>query len=78
MGSIQTLAYVVDRRHEQYAGKLGLDEQVSFVLQGVGQSGANPDYVRATVQHLREMGIHDARLESVAGAITPPRQNLLV
>jgi glutathione-specific gamma-glutamylcyclotransferase len=66
---------VVDRRHGQYAGKLGLEEQTQFVRQGVGQSGANPDYVLSTVVHLREMGIHDARLEAIASRLTPPRQN---
>jgi cation transport protein ChaC len=41
-----------------------------LVRQGVGQSGANPDYVEGTVRHLEDMGIvegplHDlmARLE---------------
>jgi cation transport protein ChaC len=72
-GTVQALTYVVDRGHRQYAGKLDLAAQTEFVLQGIGQSGANPDYVVSTLAHLREMGIHDARLEALAAALTPLR-----
>jgi glutathione-specific gamma-glutamylcyclotransferase len=74
-GGAEALAYVVDRRHRQYAGKLDLDEQTDLVRHGVGRSGANPDYLFSTVAHLREMGIHDARLEAIAARLTPPPQN---
>jgi glutathione-specific gamma-glutamylcyclotransferase len=74
-GGAEALAYVVDRRHSQYAGKLGLEEQTQFVRQGAGRSGANPDYVLSTVAHLREMGIHDTRLEAIAARLTPPRRS---
>jgi glutathione-specific gamma-glutamylcyclotransferase len=69
------LAFVVDRKHAQYAGKLDLGRQVEFVRQGIGQSGTSPDYVASTLAHLREMGIRDARLEAVAAVLTPPRRN---
>jgi cation transport protein ChaC len=74
-GDATALAYVVDRRHGQYAGKLDIDAQMRFVSQGLGRSGANPDYLLSTVAHLREMGIHDARLEAIAARLTPPRRN---
>jgi len=65
-GDVMAVAYIVDRRHPQYAGRLPLDEQRRLVMQGVGQSGANPDYVRSTVLHLRRLGIHDPELEGLA------------
>lgn len=60
---VNTVCYVADRRHEQYAGSLDRAELVRLVTQGVGVSGSNPEYVRNTQCHLRELGIRDATLE---------------
>ena len=64
--AVPAVAYVVNRRHPQYSGALSLDDQLRLVLQGVGQSGANPDYVLSTVRHLRQLGIHDPELEALS------------
>src|SRR3954453_2923861 len=42
---VSALAYVADRSHVQYAGRLTLAEQLRFVQQGHGRSGNNRDYV---------------------------------
>ncbi len=42
---VSALAYVVDRGHVQYAGRLSLGEQLRYVRQGHGRSGNNRDYV---------------------------------
>ena len=63
--SVNALAYAVDRAHPQYAGALTLDELERFVGQGVGVSGANPDYVQATFSHMLELGIADQTLEAL-------------
>ena len=67
---VEALAYVVDRRHPQYAGRLPEDELLRLVRQGVGVSGANPDYVRQTHAHLVEMGVTDPVLAHLAQALT--------
>lgn len=59
---ITAVAYLVDRRHPQYAGRLDRTEMLAAVLQGVGVSGDNPDYVRATHRHLVELGLEDPTL----------------
>jgi cation transport protein ChaC len=60
------LTYIVDRDHQQYAGKLGRDALLAHVRGREGQSGANSEYVINTVRHLRELGLHDAVLEWLA------------
>ena len=60
------LTYVVDRDHEQYAGKLDRDALLAHVRGREGQSGANSEYVINTVRHLRELDLHDAVLEWLA------------
>ena len=68
-GTVPALAYVVDRRHPQYAGHLPEIEILRLVSQGVGVSGANPDYVRSTHAHLLEMGVTDPRLARLVSAL---------
>ena len=63
---VSALTYVVDRGHVQYAGRLSLTEQHRHVLQGHGQSGANRDYVTATVKAIEAEGFRDAQLHQLA------------
>lgn len=64
--TIRALVYVVDRSHPQYAGKLPLAEQLHFVRQGHGRSGANPEYVLSTVAALESLGCRDDLLHRLA------------
>jgi cation transport protein ChaC len=56
------LFYGVDRRHPQFAGDLPDEVAVETVLNGVGISGANPDYLENMVEHLEEAGVRDPHL----------------
>ncbi len=64
--TVPALCYIVDRAHPQYAGGLDEAEAARVVIGAVGQSGANEDYVRNTVEHLKALGIRDHWLEKVA------------
>ena len=64
--SVQALCYMVDRSHPQYAGRLTLDQQLHHVRDGHGQSGANRDYVIATVAALETMGYRESELHLLA------------
>jgi cation transport protein ChaC len=74
---VSALAYVVDRGHVQYAGRLSLAEQLRHVQQGHGQSGNNRDYVLATVGAIEAAGFRDQPLHQLAamlrGDATPHR-----
>ncbi len=59
---VDAVAYTVDRAHKQYAARLDRPDLLRLVQQGIGVSGANPDYVRATHQHLHDLGLRDATL----------------
>ena len=52
-------------------GRLSLEQQLHHVRQGHGQSGSCSDYVLSTVQHLREAGIRDRRLEQTREGACP-------
>ncbi len=66
---VSAVAYVADRGHGQYAGRLSVTQQAHFVRQGHGQSGANVDYVLTTVAALEAQGVHDARLHQLVGLL---------
>ena len=70
-GAAVAIGYVVDRTHEQYAGRLDVEEAAGSVNGAAGQSGANEDYVRSTVEHLQALGIRDHWLEAVARRLVP-------
>jgi cation transport protein ChaC len=63
---VGALAYVVDRGHVQYAGRLTLAEQVRYVRQGHGRSGHNRDYVLSTVRSIEAQGFRDPKLHQLA------------
>jgi len=66
---VRAVAYVIDRRHIQYAGALEIAEAAAIVHAAKGQSGPNDAYVFNTVTHLQAMGIRDQWLEQVVGAV---------
>ncbi len=66
---VSALAYVVDRGHVQYAGRLSLTEQVRYVRQGHGRSGNNRDYVLSTVKSIEAQGFRDPQLHQLAALL---------
>ncbi len=66
---VQATTYVVDRSHLQYVPKISDEEHLPYILKGVGVSGRCIDYVTATADHLRELGIHDHRLEALMALV---------
>jgi len=66
MRRVQALCFMVDRSHPQYAGELDLASQLHYVRQGHGRSGANRDYVLATVKELEALGFRDRDLHLLA------------
>jgi cation transport protein ChaC len=63
---VEAVCYVVDRGHEQYAGRLTVEQQLRHVLQGHGRSGYNRDYVIETVASLDLLNCRDAELHDLA------------
>lgn len=56
---VKARAFIVDRRHKNYAGRLDLDETARLILQGIGARGACRQYLENTVCELRKLGLVD-------------------
>ena len=63
---VEAWGYVARPGHPQFAGDLEVEDAVRYVRQGVGRGGPNPEYLLNTLEHLRELGIEEAKLEAVA------------
>jgi cation transport protein ChaC len=71
-GPVLAVTYLSDTRHPQWAGALSLEAQARLIAGARGLSGANIDYLRDLVAHLRAEGLRDegmARLLDLASAL---------
>ncbi|MBC7803199.1 MAG: gamma-glutamylcyclotransferase [Candidatus Parcubacteria bacterium] len=62
---VQALAFVADTSHRQFIKELDLDGRAQLVAQGIGQRGHCVDYIRNTLNHMKELGMHDPHLSRI-------------
>jgi cation transport protein ChaC len=62
---VQALAFVADTTHRQFVDELDVASRARLVAQGVGQRGRCVDYIRNTLNHMRELGVHDPHLTRI-------------
>jgi cation transport protein ChaC len=68
---VLALAYIVERAHPSYAGRLPLASQARLIRGACGLSGNNLDYLISTLRHLGELGIRERELERLLAMIGP-------
>ncbi|OYW94548.1 MAG: hypothetical protein B7Z23_03480 [Pseudomonadales bacterium 32-61-5] len=68
---VMAVTYVANRLCRLYVRDLGPEAMASAIARGVGQMGANRDYLLNTLGHLAAMGVRDAGLARIA-ALLPP------
>ena len=62
---VKAYLFLVRQEHEQYAGKLSLNDTVKLVRNGVGPNGSSIEYLEKTLDHLRKMGIYEGQLQKI-------------
>ena len=62
--------FVANARHDQYAGRLSVEETARLIRHGHGTSGSGLEYLTNTVTRLAELCIRDRALERVLIAAT--------
>jgi len=67
------LAFVVDRAHRQYAGKLSMSDQADVIATACGAFGTSADYLERTRVALVTHGIVDPYLERLARLVARRR-----
>jgi cation transport protein ChaC len=64
-GPVRAIVFVANRRHARFAGVLPDAEVARHVAMATGTLGSCADYLRETVEHLRELGLRDRSLERI-------------
>jgi len=62
-GGLQAIAFLINRGHSRYAGRLPEDKIIAAIADAHGPLGACATYLFNTVAHLEELGIGDRRLK---------------
>jgi glutathione-specific gamma-glutamylcyclotransferase len=65
------LTFIADPRHAGYAGRLSIRQTARLVATCCGARGPNIEYLTRTVDHLRELGVHDHNLSRVLTVARP-------
>ncbi len=63
---VEAVAYVVDQHHDQYRGRLPLEDQARIIADATGGRGPNDEYLYNTSAHLSDLGISDPDLDWLA------------
>lgn len=75
-GNVRALAFVMDRRAPSYISALPRAELLAIVRRASGKFGPCTDYVVQTDAALRDAGIHDRQLASIARELIADRGGL--
>lgn len=68
---VMARAYVVERAHPSYTGRLPIARQARLIRAARGISGCNLDYLLNTLAHLAELAIDEPDLERIATLAGP-------
>ncbi len=66
---IQTLVFLSDTHHPQWAGALSLERQAELIAGATGLSGRNVEYLRDLIMHLRQESVRDHAMEKLLGMV---------
>jgi cation transport protein ChaC len=66
---VNALAFVANRDHESYAGRLELATVARTITDCSGARGPNADYLFNTLRHLDALGIRERRLDEIRYAV---------
>lgn len=66
---VDSLVFLSDVHHAQWAGALSLERQAELIAGARGLSGRNVEYLRDLVEHLREMRVRDVGMERLLGMV---------
>ena len=65
-GNMPGIAFVINREHERFAGKLEPEKMIDALAYAEGPIGRCCDYLFSTVEHMDELGIGDGAMHDLA------------
>ena len=61
-GPVQAVTFVINREHENYAGRLSSETVADIIAKAGGPLGNCADYLFSTEEHMRELDLHDRQM----------------
>jgi glutathione-specific gamma-glutamylcyclotransferase len=68
-GPLHGIAFLINRRHSRYAGRLPEEKIIAAIAEAHGPLGACATYLFNTVAHLEELGIGDRHLKRLCDRV---------
>jgi cation transport protein ChaC len=68
-GPVRAIAFVVNREHEQFAGRLPSDQVAASIATAHGKLGSCAEYLFSLAASLEELGFEDRRLNELRGLV---------
>lgn len=68
-GAIRAITFVINRDHENYAGRLASDAIAEIIAKAAGPLGPCADYLFSTVEQLQKLKLHDRHLYHLADLV---------
>jgi len=68
-GRRSALAFVANRAHTGYAGRIAIEEAARIIAACCGERGPNVDYLVYTLRHLDALGVHDRHLHRLLALV---------
>ncbi|MSQ19965.1 MAG: gamma-glutamylcyclotransferase [Betaproteobacteria bacterium] len=76
---VKAVAFIINRKHSNYAGRLTIDQTVQALATGIGSLGSSREYFLHTIDGLRQHGVDDPHLihlrERVLGHEVAPQSD---
>jgi glutathione-specific gamma-glutamylcyclotransferase len=73
-GPFPAIAFVMNRGHHRYAGRLAEAEVAAVIARAEGALGHCCHYLFSTLKHLHEAGLRDRQLERIAAQVEQLQQ----
>ena len=67
--TVRAIAFVINTRHDGYAGKLTMEETADAIAKAHGPLGRCSEYLENTVLHLDELGIADGPMHKLLACV---------
>ncbi len=77
-GPIAAVTFTINRDRVRYAGRLPEAQVAAVIARAAGALGPCCNYLFSTVEHLREIGLADRRLERLAGEVRALRAGAML
>jgi cation transport protein ChaC len=68
-GSRSALAFIANRVHTGYAGRMAIEDAARIIAACCGERGPNVDYLVYTLRHLDALGVHDHHLHRLLALV---------